>query len=195
MSNPRVQQEYAEAVAAFRAQKDTFFRDAPQSPLSASDRKDFAGLSYFTPDFTYRVEATVERLPGGDMFEMQTTDGATRQFERYARLHFTLDDTACALTGYRSVHAEALLEEMGDEHMQLFVPFRDAWSGKVTYPAGRYLDVEVEADEHGQPIVLLDFNLAYNPYCAYNDLYSCPITPFENTLPIPVPVGEKTPHA
>ncbi len=192
MLDPHVKQEYTLALQQFRQQKDAFFAQAAESPLSSDQRLAFNGLQYFAPDLAYRVIAKVEYVPAGDVITMQTTDNATRQFERYARLRFTLDDTECTLTGYRSLDAEELL--MGDDHVQLFVPFRDALSGKQTYAAGRYMDVEVEQGEGLDPIVILDFNLAYNPYCAYNDLYSCPITPFENTLPVPVAAGEQSPH-
>lgn len=189
MTSPEFKIEYGEAVQQFRLQKDAFFRSAPQSPIPASQREDFSGLRYFAPDVDLRVIAKVELLPVADPVEMATTDGAARAFERYAQLHFTIGDTACTLVGYRAV------EDSGqdlDGEVTLFVPFRDALSTRETYGAGRYLDVSIEQAEDGSgPFVILDFNLAYNPYCAYNELYSCPITPFENSLPVGIRAGER----
>lgn len=192
MSDPQVRREYAAAVEAFRHQKDEAFANDAHSPLTEGQRPTFKGLDYFAPNFDYRVEASVEQLAAGDIITMPTTDGDAREFERYVRLHFTLAETACSLAGYHAIDEDSLAAENEHGHVHVFVPFRDGLTGKETYPAGRYLDVDVDIDEHGQPVALLDFNLAYNPYCAYNDLYSCPITPFENTLPIPVPAGERS---
>ena len=107
---------------------------------------------------------------------MQTSSGDARAYLRYGRLRFTLDGQDVALTLYADVDSGAF-----------FLPFVDALRGRETYGAGRYLDPEPLAD--GQ--FLVDFNLAYNPYCAYNDDWSCPLTPVENWLPVPIRAGEK----
>lgn len=181
-----IQQDYTAAVERFRQQKDGFFRAAPESPIPLERRQEFPGLRYFPPEFDLRLEAQVERLPAGDFIEIATTDGDQRRFERFARLRFTVAGTACSLIGYR---AES--EDQFAEPIALFVPFRDATTTKETYGAGRYLDVEIDQDDQGREIVPLDFNLAYNPYCAYNEYYSCPITPLENTLPVAIYAGER----
>lgn len=179
-------QSYIQALTDERRQKDVYFRTAPDSPIPHDERRAFAGLQYFPPNPAFYVEATVEALPPGDTLTMQTSDGQQRPFERFAILRFNVEGQPGQLTAYRSPG--------GDEHESLFIPFRDALAGKETYGAGRYLDVEPPHLHGDEPQVILDFNLAYNPYCAYNELYSCPIPPAENTLSIPIRAGERIYH-
>src|SRR5271165_5714831 len=146
MTPAESKREYAAAVQQFREQKDAFFRTAPQSPIPESQRGDFPGLRYFAPDLALRVIAKVELLPVGGLIEIATTDGAVRAFERYAKLYFTVQDTACTLVGYRAVD-DAARDLDGD--VTLFVPFRDTQSARETYSAGRYLDVSIEEAEDG----------------------------------------------
>ena len=164
--------DHAELVA-FRRAKDTFFKHDPRSPIP--DRADFQGLRYFEPN-----EDLVFRLPvlAGDGSEvvMATSDGQTRRYVRSGRVEFHVGGEAASLT---------LLSSPG--HPGYFVPFRDATSGHETYGAGRYLDLE--AYEEG--MIELDFNLAYNPYCAYSDAYSCPLPPPENWLKVRIEAGER----
>lgn len=175
---------YVRAVTEFRQGKDADFKESLDSPIPAPERLGFSGLRYFPPDPALRVEATVESLAGGRPFIMQTSDDDEREYERHALLRFTLDGQEYHLTAYRTPDA--------DEDESLFVPFRDAQAGKETYGAGRYLEVAPPHTHGGDeaPHVILDFNLAYNPYCAYNPGYSCPLPPAENTLPIAIRAGE-----
>jgi uncharacterized protein len=177
---------YAQALDEVRQEKDAYFREEPDSPIPSRERASFAGLKYFPPDPALRLEARVERLDPREPVVMATSDGSEREFERYALLHFAVDGQPVQLTAYRSA---------GDEDESLFIPFRDAQAGAETYGAGRYLDVE-PPHQHGggEEHVVLDFNLAYNPYCAYNESYSCPIPPRENTLPVAVRAGERVYH-
>lgn len=165
--------DHAELVA-FRRAKDSFFAHDPRSPIP--DRTRFEGLRYFEPS-----DQWVFRLPvlAGDGTEvtMATSDGQARRYLRGGRVEFVVDGHALSLT---------LLTSPG--HPGWFVPFRDATAGKETYGAGRYLDLDV--DEEG--MVDLDFNLAYNPYCAYSDAYSCPLPPPENWLRVRVEAGERS---
>jgi uncharacterized protein (DUF1684 family) len=145
-------------------------------------------LRYYPAYFALRLVAQMEALPDNAPVQMATSDGAFRAFVRAARLHFAIDGQPYTLIGYRSA------DDADDPAAALFIPFRDALSGKETYGAGRYLDVHPETAADGTSIVELDFNLAYNPYCAYNDNYSCPITPVENTLPVAIHAGERNYH-
>ena len=180
---------YALAVDEFRQGKDADFKEAQDSPIPATERPGFSGLRYFPPDPALRLVATVELLAGGEILHMQTSDSQEREYERYALLRFTLDGQEYHLTAYRTPDA--------DDDESWFVPFRDAQAGKETYGAGRYLEIAPPHAHGAQGAtdaqhVTLDFNLAYNPYCAYNPYYSCPLPPAENTLPIAIRAGEMT---
>lgn len=162
----------------FRKEKDTVFASEPQSPLTPEQKREFAGLKYFpeNPDlmFQVRVEEFSERTP----IEIQTSTGDVRTYFRYGRLRFTIENQPVELTLYST--------RSGD----FFLPFVDALAGKETYGAGRY----VEPEPLGNGWFIVDFNTAYNPYCAYNDNWSCPITPAENRLKVAVRAGEKMYH-
>lgn len=144
------------------------------SPLDPAARHGFSGLRYYEPNpdlaFTLQVEPA-----NGARIRIQTSDGGERMYEKAARASFEVDGEPVSLTLYSTGHPG------------YFVPFRDATSGKETYGAGRYLDIE--PDEDGT--VTIDFNYAYNPFCAYNDAYSCPLPPVENWLPVPIEAGER----
>lgn len=161
-------------LTEFRAEKDEFFRDHFQSPLTSEQKRSFKGLEYFPENQALRLEVEVERLFDQAPMQMQTSTGGVQMYVRHSRFKFQVDGQAAELTIYQN--------EDG-----YFLPFVDSLAGKETYPAGRYL----EPDElHGNRF-LVDFNLAYNPYCAYNELWSCPITPAENRLKVPIRAGEK----
>lgn len=161
----------------FRAEKDEFFGSHPQSPLTREQRKEFKGLSYFPENDILRLEVKVDEFPVKEGFEMQTSTGSVQHYERFGRFKFLVDGEEAELTIYQNEHG-------------YFLPFVDALAGKETYPAGRYL--EPEPLPGGR--FLIDFNLAYNPYCAYNEMWSCPITPAENRLKVAVRAGEKIFH-
>lgn len=164
----------------FRADKDAFFRHHPQSPLTNEQRATFGGLAYYPENGALVVrEALV--TDGVDLEEeivMQTTAGGTQIYRRAGVARFDVD----------SVPAQVTLFASSDAH-ELFLPFRDATSGKETYGAGRYLEVEPPGLDQ---VVVVDLNYAYNPYCAYNPDWSCPIPPGENWLAVPIRAGEKT---
>ncbi len=157
----------------FRADKDAFFKTHPQSPLTPQQQRTFRGLSYFPENPALRLELALEPFDPRDVVEMQTTTGDVRAYQRYGRLAFEVDGQSAALTLYATPQG-------------FFLPFVDSLAGDETYPAGRYLDPE----PLGRNRFLIDFNLAYNPYCAYNEHYSCPLTPFENRLKVPIRAGE-----
>ncbi len=161
----------------FRAEKDELFSESLQSPLTPEQKKDFKGLSYFPANPALRLEVKMDEFPAKEQIAMQTSTGDVQMYERFGRFRFSVDGGEAELTIYQS--------EGG-----FFVPFVDSLAGKETYPAGRYL--EPEPLPGGR--FLVDFNLAYNPYCAYNERWSCPITPAENRLKAPIRAGEKLFH-
>ena len=158
----------------FRAQKDDFFEFDSNSPLTDEQQEDFEGLHYFPINEKLSFEVEIEPFEEQVSMQMQTSTGDVQTYTRYGKVHFSVEGQAASLTVYASPHG-------------FFIPFVDAQAGKQTYGAGRYLDPEVLPDGK----IVLDFNLAYNPYCAYNDLYSCPIPPAENRLSVAIKAGEK----
>jgi uncharacterized protein (DUF1684 family) len=161
-------------LEAFRKEKDEFFRHDPQSPLTPDQKRSFKGLNYFPENEELRLEVKAEELPKKDRIEMQTSTGDIQVYYRHSQIHFTVDGKPAELTIYEGEHG-------------FFLPFVDSQAGKETYPAGRYLEPEVLPGGR----FLVDFNVAYNPYCAYNEHWSCPLTPFENRLKVPIQAGEK----
>src|SRR5690606_3189808 len=142
-------------------------------------------LDYFPADKNYQVQATVEILYNEPTFRMPTYDGTSNEYKRYAILHFILNGEKMNLTAYQSV---ALFQNPAYKH-HLFLPFSDLSNANQTYEGGRYLDLNSEDILDGK--ITLDFNRAYNPYCAYSDGYRCPIPPMENNIQEIIPVGEK----
>lgn len=171
-------------ISEFRAAKDEFFRDDEGSPLSPEQQADFSGLNYYPEDSAYDVLASVEPLDAPEPVTLITSRGTVQQFYRVGRLHFKMDGTLQQLT---------LFQDAGGQY--LFLPFTDATSGTETYGAGRYVEVEDGGTEGERQMVRIDFNQAYNPYCAYNENWVCPIPPAENRLTVPIRAGEKTFHA
>ena len=170
--------ELVRAIEEERARKDEYFRLAPDSPIPPDERDGFAGLAYFPVDPAYRLEGLKLDAYDGDepeAFDLPTSDDDLRRAWRAGTLHFTLAGRPLALVAY----------DLGGG--SLFLPFLDATSGRETYGAGRYLDLEPELDG----TFTLDFNLAYHPYCAYSPYYSCPLTPPENRLPVRIEAGER----
>jgi uncharacterized protein (DUF1684 family) len=176
-------------VAERRQEKDATFVSDPDSPLPVAQRKAFRGLAYFPPDPAWRYAGSVERYGAPERMTIVTTSGKPRPCERWGRVRFARDGRVLTLQVYRLLD---LPERPGGEG--LFLPFKDASTGKETYSAGRYVDLEGPDDG---PFVL-DFNAAYNPACAYGEpeRFQCPVTPGENTLSIAVTAGERGPaHA
>lgn len=167
-------------LEAFRRQKDKFFSENPDSPILPEEKEQFTGLKYYPIDLDYRVMARLVSEPHPGIFRVQTTTGGHKEYARVGRLEFELNGQRLSLTAFMPPADEPL------HGNRLFVPFRDRTSGKETYGAGRYLDLNKKAtDEY-----VLDFNRAYNPYCAYSPYYSCPLPPGENNLPVEVRAGE-----
>ena len=170
------QHEHASELEEFRAEKDAYFKTNRHSPLLKEQKQHFKGLEYFPENPALRLEVEVEVFPDKQVIEMQTSTGDVQRYLRYGRFTFTVDGQEAALTIY---------QDEGED--DFFLPFVDSLAGKETYGAGRYL----EPEPLGGNRFLVDFNLAYNPYCAYNEAWSCPLTPFENRVKAPIRAGEK----
>ncbi len=170
---------YAAWLTRMRKDKDQAFRAEPWSPVPHAERRTFAGLAYYAPDPRYRQAVVLEEAET-ERLEVPLSTGGTRTYTRVARIRLPLPEGEAVLAAYET-------EGAGDG--SLFVPFRDGTSGKETYGAGRYLEVHPTDDGRW----LVDFNLAYNPYCAYSEEYACPLPPAENWLRIPVRAGERHP--
>lgn len=173
-------------VKAFREGRDKEFRSKEESPLKAEDFSIYKGLNYFPVDKNFRVEADFTKTSDEKYFQMPTSSGKSKKFIKFGVLKFTMNGKNYSLNVYQA-DAE-LLAKFPEYKDLLFVPFKDATSGKATYGGGRYIDLKTPSGKRA----ILDFNLAYNPNCAYgSDRYSCPIPPKENFLPIEINAGEK----
>jgi len=170
---------YAAQLRQARAQKDQAFRTAPTSPVPAGQRAAFSGLRYFKPDAAYRVAARLTRAAALAPLPLALTGGAADAYVRWGTAEFELGGQPQKLV---------LLQKQG-ETKELFLPFTDPTNGQQTYGGGRYLDLPVPASEAGE--IMLDFNAAYSPFCAYNHDYSCPKPPADNRLTVPVLAGEQ----
>jgi uncharacterized protein (DUF1684 family) len=159
----------------FRKEKDEFFKSDPRSPLSREQRRDFEGLNYYPENDPLRFDVTAEPFTEHSHVQMQTSTGDVQDYVKFGTFQFEVDGQPAELTIYASEDGEA------------FVPFADATSGTETYGAGRYLELEYLGENRFH----VDFNLAYNPWCAYSPDYSCPIPPKENRLQVPIRAGEK----
>ncbi len=165
----------------FRKLKDDFFRKGPGSPLTPEQMKEFSGLVYFPENPALRFELSLERYSNPDHVTMQTSTGSTQDYNKVGQVRFKVNSQQAVLQVYKSV----------DNPGSFFVPFVDATAPAETYGAGRYLEPEeIRADE-----LRVDFNYCYNPYCAYNDRWSCPFPPPENRLKVRIEAGEKKYHA
>jgi uncharacterized protein (DUF1684 family) len=171
--------DWRERVRGFRDEKDDFLASHDQSPIPPDDREDFDGLDYFDPDPAFRVTAKYSPVTDTEPVELETTQGPPAEYTRAAVLGFDLGGGHHTLTAF---HVEG--------EGTLFVPFTDATNGAETYDRGRYLDVDPADADDGDPIAL-DFNLAYNPFCAYSENFACALPPADNHVPVAVEAGER----
>jgi uncharacterized protein len=166
-------------LSDFRKRKDHFFKTDPQSPLTAEEKKTFRGLAYFPENPALRLELPLEKYTQPEQVRMQTSTGDAQDYLRAGQIHFRVNGQNATLQVYAS--------ERGGDY---FIPFVDATAPAESYGAGRYL----EPEDLGNGKLLVDLNLAYNPYCAYNEHWSCPIPPKENRLNVRIGAGEKKFH-
>ena len=168
-------------ILAERAAKDQSFKSGTESPIPDSDKSGFRGLSYYPVNPDLRFSAKLYRYPAPKQVRLSSNTGEVRRGIRYGYFEFPVEGQTCRLQVYR-------LDDGAVGAASLFIPFRDATSGRETYAAGRYIDLK----ENTSGIYDLDFNRAYNPYCAYNVEFSCPVPPEENRLKVAIRAGEKT---
>ncbi len=180
------QTEYFQTLAAKRLQLNESFFDRTQSPLDSASFKHFTGLKFYPVNPGYKVMAELEPIADTGIFELLHSHQITRPYKFFAKAHFSLMGKKYAL-----MILEQAVKKEGNENY-LFIPFTDDTNGDQTYGGGRYIDCVKPGENapHGNQIEI-DFNLAYNPYCAYNDSYFCPIPPKENALPLKVVAGMK----
>ena len=160
-------------------EKDAHFYDDPDSPIPADRRTRFKGLNYYFPDPAYRVRAGLDRYEKPEPIIVATSKGNRQAYLKHGTFTFQLQGAKLRLFVYKSVEDPFA--------RSLFIPFSNETSGRVRYAAGRYLDLE----ELGGDDYELDFNMAYNPYCAYSEEYTCPLPPAENRLSVRILAGEK----
>lgn len=171
------------SIEEFQVRINTDFKDPDESPLSAKDLRNFEALEFFDIDTSFSLTAQFVRTPGEAPFEMPTTTSRKPVYVKYGEVYFQLHAKTIKLNIYQNQE----LTEQPEYEDYLFLPFTDKTNGETTYSGGRYLDIRIPEGDS----IILDFNKAYNPYCAYNGSYSCPVPPSENNLTIEIPVGVK----
>ena len=172
-------------VLKYQQELNDFYTDSTTSPLTAEERAAFHGHEFFSYNPEMAVEAQVQMLENEPWFNMATSSGVSREYRRYAKATFELQEQTLELFLYQSKRLMAM-DEYRDH---LFLPFMDKTTGVSTYGTGRFMDI----NKPDETTILLDFNYAYNPYCAYTHGYSCPITPQENYIDVEVNAGIKGP--
>jgi uncharacterized protein len=176
----------ADSVLAFQKQINSEYADPKESPLKENDLKVFRELDFYSSNLNFCIEAKFLRTPDEKPFLMPTTGKRTPSYVKFGEVHFSVNGKKCKLNIYQNI--ELAKTEKYKEH--LFLPFTDLTSGIESYGGGRYIDLEIPKGE----TIIIDFNKAYNPYCAYNEKYSCPIPPKENDLDIEILAGVKKFH-
>ncbi|WP_445717785.1 DUF1684 domain-containing protein [Flavobacterium sp.] len=170
----------------FQLELNKSYADSLKSPLTKEDFKHFKGLDFFSINEKYIVQATFIRTKKEKPFGMKTTTSRTPLYVKYGELHFSIEGKDFKLNVYQN---KDLIKKPGYADY-LFLPFSDLTCGKESYIGGRYVDMRIQKGK----IWTIDFNKAYNPYCAYNYEYSCPIVPLENDLEIEILAGVKKFH-
>lgn len=165
------------ALEEFRKEKDDFFKTDRQSPLTTEQKREFKGLNYFPENPSLQMEVKLERYPNPEQIVMATSTGDEQEYSHAGQIRFKVDGQEAVLQVYEADYG-------------FFLPFVDATAPKDTYGAGRYL----EPHDLGGDLLAVDFNLAYNPYCAYNERWSCPLPPAANRLKVRIEAGEKKFH-
>jgi uncharacterized protein (DUF1684 family) len=176
-------QSYQDEISAHREQYKKDFLEEERSPLK---KEDIQYLRFFDADEKYRMTALFKETEKPVPFDMATMNGKTKKYIEYGTLSFTIQNQKCTLRIFQNV----TLLENPEYKDHLFLPFNDLTNGDESYINGRYLDFKTGDIQNGK--LILDFNKAYNPYCAFSDGYSCPKPPLENNLAIKINAGEKT---
>jgi len=179
--------ELTQEIKDFQTEQDHHFTNKKTSPLPRKERRNFEGHHFYSIDLTYIVEAQFNKIVAEDTIELMTSSDNIKLYRPYATLTFKIGGVACELTAFQSMR----LREIDEYKNYLLLPFRDATSGTTSYGGGRYLDLEIPSAN----TITLNFNLAYNPYCAYTSGYNCTVPPKENTLTLAIKAGLKVPAA
>lgn len=177
-----IAQDFKAEIAQFREEYKAEFLKSKFSPLK---EEDFQYLRFYEPNEKFRVECQFTAITGGKPFQIPTTTGENRTYTKFGELSFQLDGKTYKLAVYRSPD----LQRIPQYRDYLFIPFNDLTNGKETYGGGRYIDLRMKQIENDK--IVLDFNKAYNPYCAFGVGYSCPIPPRENHLKVAIEAGEQ----
>ncbi len=177
------QQSVVKEIKRFQKKLNEDFKNAEKSPLTENDLANFTELSFFPIDTTYTVKAKIERIKDAKPFKMQTTTDRLPIYVLFAIASFELNGKNYSLEIYQN---ENLMNSTIDKNY-IFLPFTDMSNGKTSYEGGRYIDLEVPKGDE----LIIDFNQAYNPYCAYNPKFSCPIPPKQNHLDTFIEAGVK----
>lgn len=183
LSNCKDDKEPIQGDTEFQRALNAEFKDASKSPLTEADRKEFKGLDFFKFDSAYVVQAQFTRTENERLFKMKTTTDRLPDYVKYGIVAFALKGETYQLNVYQD---QDLKTEDGYEDY-LFLPFLDQTNGLETYGGGRYVDLRIPVGN----TITIDFNSAYNPYCAYNHKYSCPLVPRENYLKTRIEAGVK----
>ena len=183
--NLHAQSNYEKQIVALREEKANELAKEQYGPLKADQ---VAFLDYFPVDANYKVKAKIEVLFDEPVFRMPTYDGTSNEYKRYGIITFILQGKERVLNVYQSV---ALFQNPAYKK-HLFLPFLDLTNGQESYSGGRYIDLSTD-DIKGDNVEI-DFNKAYNPYCAYSNGYRCPVPPVENNLETKIMAGEKAFH-
>jgi len=184
-SKTKSKHSYKANIKEFQYRLNVEYADRKTSPLTKDEFKTFKSLEFFPIDSTYRVTATITYVKDAPLFKMQTTTDRLPLYKTYVLAKFKLKGKAFEIPVYQS--QELMVDPQ--YHDYLFLPFKDLTNGKESYAGGRFLDLKLPPK--GATTMIIDFNEAYNPYCAYNHKFSCPIPPDANVLDIAIPAGVK----
>jgi uncharacterized protein len=170
-----VDNEYIKSIQNLRSEKDSYLKKDTASPIE--DKINFKGLKYFDINPAFKVTGKIDKVTSGQTINITMSGGEVEEYEAYGNVKFEIEGVKCVLKIFKTSEGN------------LFLPFKDLTSNKETYGAGRYLDFGVN-EVNGNEIII-DFNRAYHPYCAYNHTFTCPVPPAENTLNVGVKAGER----
>lgn len=178
------QQVALQSITQFQEELNKEYKDPAKSPLNPRELKRFKHHDFFPSDLKFSVQATVDRNVNEVPFKMKTSNGRLADYKKYGTAVFKIDGKEFKLTLYQSL--DLMKKEEYKDY--LFLPFTDLSNGEQTYSGGRYIDLRI-VEGH---VLTIDFNKAYNAYCAYSEKYSCPIVPAENHLETKIEAGVKS---
>ena len=170
-----IDNEYVKFIQNLRSDKDSYFKKDTASPIK--DKLNFKGLKYFEVNIDFKITGKIDKVTSGQTINVMMSGGEVEEYEAYGNVKFEIEGVKCTLKIFKTPEGN------------LFLPFKDLTSNKETYGAGRYLDFGVNDVKDNQ--ISIDFNKAYHPYCAYNQTFTCPVPPAENTLNVVVKAGER----